>query len=165
MSALAATTALAAAGLAPGSAAWAAAEGRARVLEMTAAAEAAVLAPAEPGAWPHPLRAALAARIVRIGGDGRLAARYAAGAGGDPASALADPARDGAEAGLGAVLAFVDRVARTPREVTAADVLALRQAGIADADIVRLAELNAFVAYQLRLVAGLRLLAGEEAGA
>jgi uncharacterized protein YciW len=35
----------------------------------------------------------------------------------------------------------------------------LQSAGIADADIVRLSELIAFVSYQIRLVAGLRLMA------
>ena len=44
--------------------------------------------------------------------------------------------------------------------MTAADVSDLQRAGISDADIVRLAELVAFMAYQLRLVAGLRLMAG-----
>ena len=34
---------------------------------------------------------------------------------------------------------------------------------LADADIVRLAEINAFLAYQIRVVAGLRLLKGGEA--
>ena len=37
---------------------------------------------------------------------------------------------------------------------------ALKSAGIADADIVRLAELNAFLAYQIRLIAGLKLMQG-----
>ena len=35
---------------------------------------------------------------------------------------------------------------------------ALKSAGICDADIVRLAELTAFLAYQLRVVAGLKLM-------
>ena len=37
---------------------------------------------------------------------------------------------------------------------------ALKAAGTTDADIVRLCELNAFLAYQLRLVAGLKLMTG-----
>jgi uncharacterized protein YciW len=37
--------------------------------------------------------------------------------------------------------------------------LALRTAGLDDADIVRLSELIAFVSYQIRVVAGLRLMA------
>ena len=35
--------------------------------------------------------------------------------------------------------------------------------GVADADIVRLAELNAFLAYQIRVIAGLRLMKGMSA--
>ena len=38
-------------------------------------------------------------------------------------------------------------------------VLALRTAGLDDSDIVRLSELSAFVSYQIRVVAGLRLMA------
>jgi uncharacterized protein YciW len=37
-------------------------------------------------------------------------------------------------------------------------VEALRQVGVTDADIVRLAELAAFVNYQVRVLAGLKLL-------
>ena len=52
---------------------------------------------------------------------------------------------------------------RLTRDVGAADILALQAAGVSDANIVRLAELNAFFAYQFRVIAGLRLIrsAGE----
>ena len=46
----------------------------------------------------------------------------------------------------------------SPREIRAEDIEALKTAGVADPDIVRLCELNAFLAYEIRLVAGLRLL-------
>jgi uncharacterized protein YciW len=42
--------------------------------------------------------------------------------------------------------------------VVADDVASLRAAGVSDADIVRLCELVAFVAYQSRVLAGLRLM-------
>ena len=43
---------------------------------------------------------------------------------------------------------------------TRLDIADLQAAGVADADIVRLAELNAFLAYQIRVIAGLRLMQG-----
>lgn len=133
---------------------------RANVMAMTEQAEAAVLAPRETGSWSHDLRAALAARMARHFGQEGLAQRYAARAGDSPYADLADPANAGTSADLEAVVSFVDQVAVRPRDVTAADIERLHAAGISDADIVRLAELNAFIAYQARLVAGLRLLGG-----
>jgi uncharacterized protein YciW len=52
----------------------------------------------------------------------------------------------------------VDLVTQSPKSATRGHIDALRDAGVAEADIVRLAELIAFVNYQLRVVAGLRLL-------
>ena len=129
---------------------------RANIFQMTSAAEAAVLRPKDSGRWPHGLRAALAARMASLNAAPDLAERYARGAG--DYAAMADPARDGEAEGLGPVLAFMDKVAAQTRDVAAADIAALRMAGIADADIVRLAELNAFVSYQLRVVTGLSLM-------
>lgn len=153
-----AATFAARAGVELGEALASALEQRAGVLERTASAEAAVLTPREPGAWSHALRAALAARIARHHELGDIAEPLVAAAGAGCA-ALADPAEDGAAQGLAAAVAFTDRVSSAPREVTAADIAGLQAAGIADADIVRLAELNAFLAYHYRLIAGLRLLA------
>lgn len=147
------TTALQSAGLDTGGASVA---GRAGIFEMTQAAEEAVLRPGDCGSWPHDLRAALAARIAALNGEGALAGRYAADAGGF--AALADPSEDGAGLGLAEVVGFMDKVAADTRNVAAADVSGLQAAGIADADIVRLSELNAFLAYQLRVIAGLRLM-------
>jgi uncharacterized protein YciW len=149
-------TALAAAGVGADSASAAAVRGRANIFEMTEAAENAVLRPADFGAFPHDLRAALAGRIARNSGDAALAARYLAGAG--PKAALSEAAD--ADGDLALVLDFVDRVGGKPRDVTAEDVARLRAGGVSDADIVRLCELVAFVAYQIRVVAGLRLLGG-----
>ncbi|WP_226781225.1 hypothetical protein [Oceaniglobus trochenteri] len=150
------TTAFTMGGVAADSAIGAAVEGRAKIFEMTQAAEDAVLAPAEAGGLSHDLRAALAARIARLNGEADLAERYAGRIGGD--AALADPANDGTAQDMGAVVAFMDKVAGRTAEVRAEDVETLKSAGIGDADIVRLAELNAFLAYQIRLIAGLRLM-------
>jgi uncharacterized protein YciW len=132
----------------------AAVENRANIFEMTQAAEDAVLRPRETGAFSHEQRAALAARIVRLSGEQALAQRYLIGAG--EKAALADPSTR--EEGLTPVLGFVDKVANRARDITAEDIAGLRSGGMADADIVRLCELIAFVAYQIRVVAGLRLM-------
>ncbi len=71
---------------------------------------------------------------------------------------LADPAETGKAHQLETVLAFVDKVANRTRDIVADDVVQLQAAGMSDADIVRLCELVAFLAYQLRVIAGLRLM-------
>jgi uncharacterized protein YciW len=154
------TTAVTVAGVMPNTSAAEAAQTRSGIFDMTQAAEDVVLAPKEEGAWPHSLRAALAARIARMNGDEALAARYLARAG--DMSALADPDADIATPDLEPVLAFMDKVAGQTRRVDAGDITALQAANVSDADIVRLAELNAFVSYQVRVIAGLRLLSGND---
>uniref|UniRef100_UPI000C1A8623 hypothetical protein n=1 Tax=Oceaniglobus indicus TaxID=2047749 RepID=UPI000C1A8623 len=134
--------------------------GRAKIFEMTQTAEDAVLAPADPGGISHDLRAALAARIARLNTEEDLAERYGARITGD--ATLADPGQDGRAQGLDAIVAFMDKVAVHTAQVRAEDVEALKSAGVSDADIVRLAELNAFLAYQIRLIAGLRLMGASQ---
>ncbi|WP_347313484.1 hypothetical protein [Defluviimonas sp. SAOS-178_SWC] len=148
------TTALNCAGLsgAPGGVV----EGRAEIFQMTQAAEEAVLRPRDCGPWSHELRAALAARIAVQNNERALAGQYLAGAG--AYAPLAEPSHGGAAEGLEAVVAFMDKVATDTRNVAAADISNLQAAGIADADIVRLCELNAFLAYQIRVISGLRLM-------
>lgn len=152
------TLAVSVAGVSPQGALSAALVARANVLEMTDAAEKAVLAPQEPGAWSHDLRAAIAARVARLNGEITAAARYAARMDAQTYAKLIDPADDGVALGLGLVMRFVDAVAVRPRDIAAADIAALQKSGVSDADIVRLCELNAFLSYQLRLIAGLRLM-------
>ncbi|WP_353475929.1 hypothetical protein PVT71_23400 (plasmid) [Salipiger sp. H15] len=160
MSDLSTLTSIAMGGVTEGGPAAAAAALRGNIMEMTQTAEEAVLAPADCGAWPADLRAALAARIARLNGEEATGLRYAARMAGADYAALADPSEDGAALGLARVVAFMDSVAMLPRDVTAEEISALLGAGVSDADIVRLCELNAFLAYQLRLIAGLRLMTG-----
>ena len=129
---------------------------RSATLDMNQAAEDAVLTPVEAGAWSHELRAAFAARIARMNGDDDLSERYRARAG--DIAALADPQAKLAMPELGHVVAFMDKVAGQTKQVEAGDITALQEAKVSDADIVRLVELNAFVSYQVRVIAGLRLL-------
>jgi uncharacterized protein YciW len=150
-------------GIRPGSSLAQIVAGRADILARTQAAYEAVLRPQVPGALTYAERAALACRMTRLSGEDRLAEHYAtliplkseAAAG----SRLADPAfSGGGERRLTAMLRHVDLVTQTPQRATRADIDALREAGFTEADIVRLAELIAFISYQVRVVAGLRLL-------
>ena len=145
------------AGLA-GTQAEAAVAARRDIFEKTDAAEIAVLTPADPGGLSHDLRHALAARIAALHGAADQAARYRAGVADPAVGALAGVGTASEDPRLAAMLRFTDAVSTHPAGITAQDVRDLQGAGISDADIVRLAELNAFLAYQLRLIAGLRLM-------
>ncbi|MFA3918930.1 hypothetical protein [Ruegeria hyattellae] len=134
---------------------------RANIIEMTQDAEDAVLRPKDIGAFGHDLRAAIAARVANLAGDGMLAAYYLADAG--QYAALSDPNTPGAAQGQEAVLALVDKVANQTSDVTALDIQILQVAKISDPDIVRLCELVAFLAFQIRVIAGLRLMQSEAA--
>jgi len=130
---------------------------RARVLALSQLAEDAVLRPADPGGWCHETRAALAARVARLNHEDALANHHLARAG--AYSALGNPAHVGQGARIRAALAFLDVLSQDPRDMDGNDVSRLHHVGISDADIVRLADLGAFLSFQVRLVAGLRLLA------
>lgn len=155
------STALRSAGVTDGTALAAVVAARKGLFEMTQGAEDAVLRPNDPGRWSHALRAAMAARIARLNGEDELSTDYEAAAG--EYAELADPTLKGDSGVLAAVLHFMDKVAADTRTVRSGDIEALQAAGVGDADIVRLAELNAFLSYQLRVIAGLRLM--QEAGA
>jgi uncharacterized protein YciW len=153
------STAVAASGATANSSAGPVLERRANILQMTQATEDAVLRPTEPGAWPHALRATLAGRIARLNGSDALAARYSAMAGATEYAPLEVFGARSSDDKLAACLVFVDQVATAPKDIAADDIKILQAANIADADIVRLTELVAFMAFQVRLTAGLALLA------
>ncbi len=152
------TAALAGADASPAVAA--AMAGRAELMAATDRNRRAVLEPREPGGLPPAQRLALAVRVARLNGDDALAAHYRGAApppGPDPA--LADPAAPPpADPRLAAIVGHVDLVSRSPRDATRADVGRLLAAGVAEADVVRLSQLVAFLGYEVRLLAGLRLL-------
>ncbi len=136
---------------------------RNHVLQLTQQAEDAVLKPRDAGGWPHALRAALAARFSSQNALPELASHYAQMIEEDKFTGIADLSNDGSELNLQYVIAFMDRVAIRPRDIDDTDIRILQNHAVSDADIVRLTELNAFMAYQLRLIAGLQLLTGGRA--
>jgi uncharacterized protein YciW len=134
--------------------------GRGDLMAASQANYRAVLAPDDPGGLSGEERRGLACRIAMLNGDASLAQHYLTGLGPEGA-ALADPeAPSPADARLAAMLRHVDLVTRHPREARRADIAALSAVGLASADIVRLSQVIAFVNYQLRVIAGLRLIGG-----
>ena len=133
---------------------------RAEIGDLSRAARKAVLSPEDAGGWPATWRHAVAARICTLHGQAGLAAGYLAGAGDD--AALADPENHGDDARMRTVLGFVDHVATQPRDIAETDISGLRDAGVTEADIVRLCELGAYLAYECRVAAGLSLMKGKQ---
>ena len=134
------------AGIAGNSTIAAAVAPRAALMAASQANYLAVITPVDPGGLSLAERSGIAARIARLNGDAELAAHYGA----EP-SAPANPR-------LAAIFRHVDLVTTSPKQATRADIDALRDAGVADADIVRLSQLIAFVNYQVRVIAALRLI-------
>lgn len=153
-----ATTAVAVSSLTKGTPAADAMLLRESILLMTQSAENAVLRPLQPGRWPPALRAALACRIARLNECPEIAAHYQLMVEASDYEPVADPESGAVPIDLEPCLAFMDRVATRPRDITADDIKIIQDAGVSDADIVRLCELNAFLAYQIRVVTGLSLL-------
>lgn len=138
-------------------------ERRAEILRLSQAAHDAVLLPRDPGGLPHGLRAALAARMARHNGNEALAAHYDSlvdRAGEADIIILATPGTIVPDPRTAEIVRHADMLTVAPREATRANIEALHEVGIVDADIVRLSELAAFVNYQVRVIAGL-LLIGE----
>ena len=156
------TTVLSMSGLELKSVAGRAVDNRSNIFNMSDAAEEAVLRPKEYGAFEHGMRAALAARIAFLNHEDALAHKYLEDAGNF--KKMANPSYKGETKDLTSILLFMDKVAKDTRNVKAEDIATLKNVHVSDADIVRLAEINSFMAYQIRLIAGLRLMKGSQDG-
>ncbi|MFK7891284.1 MAG: hypothetical protein AB8B63_10755 [Granulosicoccus sp.] len=159
-----ATTAVALGAVDAGDELLSALEGRSNILLMTQQAEEAVLRPADVGAWPSALRIVLAARIAAINELHDLARHYNEMDDSAEYRDLASPENDGHALGLSHVIAYMDNVAARPRDIRADDIRVLQENGVTDADIVRLTELNAFMAYQVRLISAVSLMSENDNG-
>jgi CMD domain protein len=149
-----------AAGLAPGSPVAALRRQREAFVRHTQGSHDVLITPADPGGVSLVERAATALRVASIERETALIAHYRerlGEIGGDAAAieAMQVPPR------LAAILRHVSLVATAPGSATQADLDALRDVGLAPCDIVVLAQIVAFVSYQVRVVAGLRVLAEE----
>lgn len=92
-----------------------------------------------------------AQRVAQLSGSAELASYYA--------SRLADAPPSNATARTEAILQFAQVLTQRPVEGDRQALLELPAAGLATADVVCLAQLIAFVAYQVRVLAGLKALA------
>ena len=138
-----------AAGLAPGDALHAARRVRAKVVEASQAShDALLLQPVEGLSTADRLR--VAAHVCSLAGAASLEQHYV--------DRLTDaPDRDEPSSpALPAMLTFAAALTTDPRRGDRAALQALRDAGLADVAIVALAQLVAFLSYQLRVVAGLK---------
>ena len=152
------------AGLAPGSALFALRRQRPEVVRHINGSDDALFAPADDGGLSRAERTAAALRIAIVlrdaalcthyrgrlaplDPDGGLAAKVAASAAGDHRLAL--------------ILAHAERVITAPDAATGADLDGLAAAGLAPHAIVSLSQVIAYVNFQSRVLAGLRMLQGE----
>ncbi len=138
-------------------------EARADLMALTQATHEAILNPRVAGGITYGERTALACRMARLNGEKMLAAHYEKlipQASEEAAiGQIADPSFYGdGDQRLAALIRHVDLVTQVPKNASRDNIVALKDAGVAEADIVRLAELIAFINYQIRVVAGLRLL-------
>ncbi len=132
--------------------------GRGNIIELTERSHDAALKPEPSGGLTSSERAALACRMSRLNLDGELASHYESMLEAGDAS-IADPSfNDADNARLKAIIRHTDLVTRSPKDAVAGDIAALKAAGVLEQDIVRLSELIAFVNYQVRVIAGLRLM-------
>jgi CMD domain protein len=124
-----------------------------------------LLLPADPGDVSRAERAAIALRVALAAKDEKLAAHYRMllrQAGGEALiAAVEHPGAGDAGARLAALLRHADLLAHTPRDATQADLRKLEALGLTSRDIVAVSQLIAFVSFQTRLLAGLRILREE----
>ena len=138
-----------AAALAPGDPLHTARRFRAKVVDATQASHDALLGEPVQGLSSAD-RLRVAAHVCAIAGAASLGRHYEARLATDSGrDALPSPA-------LPAMLRFAAALTTDPRRGDRAALDALRRAGLGDAAIVALAQLVAFLSYQLRVVAGLR---------
>ncbi len=139
-----------AAALAPGDALYQARRFRSKVVDATQASHDALLSEPSPGlSTADRLRVAVA--VCQAAGAAELQAHYAARLQSDtepPCTALP------------AMQQFAVALTLDPRQGDRAAIDRLKAAGLADAAIVALAQLIGFLAYQTRVVAGLKAMKG-----
>jgi uncharacterized protein YciW len=138
---------------------------RTDIMNLSQASYDAIIRPREPGGLSHAERAALAARMAHQNADEALAEHYMT----KLREACVDPKLNEPIAPedienygrrLNAIVRHMDLLTREPKKATRADITALKEADISESDIVRLSELAAFVNYQVRVIAGLKMLRG-----
>jgi len=152
------------AGLAPDSPLWKLRRERPEVVTHLQGSDDAIFAPADDGGLTRAERAAAALRSSELLRDDVLVQHYRARlAALDPKGVLAKTVEGGAQltdARWDAIVAHVDLVTRGPGAAAREDIESLTAAGLSSHAIVSLSQLIAFVSFQSRVLAGLRMLKG-----
>lgn len=139
-------------------------EQRPELKRLTQSSYDAALNPAEPRNFSPMERAALAGRMARLWKSSELAAHYddlLQSQGGDAFYvSVSNPELqiEGATHRQQAIIRHVDLITLKPKQATRSDIDKLDAAGLDDRDIVTLANLIAFVNYQILVASGLRML-------
>jgi len=142
------------AGLADGSPLFALRRERPEAVKHLQGSDDAIFAPAHHGGLTRPEREAAALRVAGLLRDSVLEEHYHR-----RLVALGEMhALNGARGEC--ILAHVDRITLDPAEATKADIDALLAAGLSPHAIVSLSQLIAYVNFQSRVLAGLRMLKG-----
>ncbi|MDI9276769.1 hypothetical protein QMZ65_06040 [Pantoea sp. EABMAA-21] len=150
-----------AAGLTPEEALYQTRRLRPEFVEGAEACRVSVLAPEEDQGLPADLRLALAQRMAVLNYDAPLQRDYQAQlAALNPSEALLALASGCAvaEEPLATIARHADMVTQQPIQATEQHIRLLEQAGLSNPQIVALSELIAFVNFQTRVAAGLRLM-------
>jgi len=138
---------------------------RAEVFRHSQGSHDVLLLSAVPGGVSRTERAAIALRVALAAKDERLAAHYRdllRQADGEALVAFVEHPRAGDATGrLTALLRHADLLADTPHYATKADLEKLDALGLSSRDIVAVSQLIAFVSFQTRVLAGLRILKDE----
>jgi len=154
-------------GLAPGGRLAALRRQRPDYVKYTQSSHDVLLSPDDPGGLSLVERAAAALRVAVVHDDAALAAHYRArldAVGGAEVQPLIESLAEAVPASrLSAILHHADLAARAPGRARPTHLEALRAAGLTPRDVVALSQLIAFVSYQARVLAGLRLLHAEGA--
>ena len=140
------------AGIAPGSPLAALRAQRPEVVRNMQATDEAVFAPKNDGGFTPPERAVAALRIATLLGDKTLEKHYRERL---AAFGSTEPL---ASARGAAILAHVERLTRDPDSATKANIDGLLAAGLSPHAVLSLSQLIAYVNFQSRVLAGLRML-------
>lgn len=134
------------------------------VVQHIQSSDDALFAPADDGGFTRAEREAAALRVATLLRDHALESHYDARlTARDPSGALARTVRgkaDITDARWDAILAHVDLVTRGPGSTERGDIENLLVAGLSSHAVVSLSQLIAYVNFQSRVLAGLRMLKG-----
>jgi len=146
------------AGIAPGSPLDELRKQRPDVVRGIAASDAAIFTPRDDGGLTRVERAAAALQIATLLGDRELQAHYGARLAALDRGGTGQGTRQTPDARRAAIMSHVDRVTADPGRATRAHLGDLAAAGLSPHAIVSLSQVIAYVNFQARVLAGLRML-------